>query len=261
MITVYTAVVDGFDNLRPPLCAPEPGVRFICFTNVPFLPRVEPWEFRPPHLVTRYLDRFSPSATSRLPKILPHLILPDETDCSIWHDGNMQLTRSPSEIVTELLGQHDWAAHRHPARDCVYEEAEVLKSEKIGSQTGISIELSRMCQQNHPEHFGLWANGFIVRRHTEKVKAVCESWWDAFRDGSGRDQISFPLVARAAGLDINTLPGNIYQSPYAKFSFHAPWKHRDDNPDFLPERARLYERTEKLKRLCGKGGYEFPEYS
>ena len=119
MIYVYTSILGGFDSLRPPLCKPEPGVRYICFTDCPVLPSVEPWEFRPVHRIDRVaMDgngfpiyvKDSPR-TSRLPKILPHLVLPADCDYSIWHDGNFQMKASPTETVAKLLRTADWAAH------------------------------------------------------------------------------------------------------------------------------------------------------
>src|SRR3989304_5543328 len=46
LLYVYTSIMDGFDNLRPPAVPAETFVKYICFTNVPNLPRVTPWEYR-----------------------------------------------------------------------------------------------------------------------------------------------------------------------------------------------------------------------
>jgi len=270
MIYVYTAILSGFDNLRTPLCAPEPGVRFICFTDCPVLPRVEPWEFRPVHrivdpacdVIGAEYDTLDDARTSRLPKILPHLVLPEDCDYSIWHDGNFQMKASPSETISKLLRTADWAAHKHPGRDCIYREAEILLKEKIGTAALVERQIER-CRNvyGHPEGFGLWANGFIARRHNAATAALNERWWDLFQSGCERDQISFPVALRQSGVSIETIRHtDIYGSEFVKFNWHAAWKDREDNPTRWPERERIAARVRKLQQIAGPGGYEWKVY-
>ncbi len=265
MIYVYTANLGGFDNLRPPLAKPEPGVRYLCFTDCPVQPDCQPWEFRPVHrvLVLDYGVKVSLDAarTSRLPKILPHLVLPSDCDYSIWHDGNFQMKASPTETVARLLRTADWAAHKHPARDCIYDEARILLSENIGTAALVHRDIQRHCDAGHPRSFGLWANGFIVRRHNSATAALNERWWALFAEGCERDQISFPVALRESHVQIETIRHtDIYGSEYVKFNWHASWKDREDNPTHWPERARIAARVRKLEEIAGHGGYEFREY-
>jgi len=266
LIYVYTSILGGFDSLRPPLCAPEPGVRYICFTDVPVLPRVDPWEFRPVHQVfdaEEFCDgKMSPARTSRLPKILPHLVLPEDCDYSIWHDGNFQLKMSPREIVSKLLRTADWSAHRHPARDCIYDEAEILLREKIGTASLVEAQIARYRAAGHPEHYGLWANGLIVRRHNVATAALNERWWQLFSEGCERDQVSFPVAQRETGVAMDTtirLHG-IYESEYVQFNWHAAFRERGDNPVHWPERARIAARVKRLEEIAGPGGYNWMAY-
>ncbi len=210
-IIVYTCILGGFDNLRPPLVPPEPGVRWICFTDVPVLPDVPPWEFRPVHRIMESVGcRVDVSRTSRLPKILPHLVLPADCDYSIWIDGNLQLA-SRSEIVNAELRFDDWAAHRHPARGCVYEEGallERLRREKPEEWPGLSspeleAEIARYEATGFPHGLGtLNANGLIVRSHNRYTAALNEKWWKLFMQGCGRDQLSFPVALWLQGGDL-----------------------------------------------------------
>ena len=191
MIYVYTCILGGFDNLRPPLVPPEPGVRWICFTDVPVLPDVPPWEFRPAHRV--YSADLSGCAdlsrTSRLPKILPHLVLPSDCDYSIWLDGNFRLLKPASEIVNQEMRFDDWTVHRHPARGCMYEEAALLvklKRERPDewpsmNAAELDAEIARYKQMCFPAGLcTLTANGLIVRRHTPAVAILNEMWWKLF---------------------------------------------------------------------------------
>lgn len=275
MIYCYTCILGGFDNLRPPLVPPEPGVRWIAFTDVPVLPDVPPWEFRPVHKVRRMIDGLarsgnSLSRTSRLPKILPHLMLPTDADYSIWIDGNFQLMKPASEIVNRELRFEDWAAHRHPARDCVYKEAELLATcqrERPAEWPGLSAdeveaEADRYRAMDYPAVNGLTANGMIIRRHTLAVAAVNEWWWKHFTAGCGRDQLSFPVAAWKLGLKYNSMPHypDVYSSPLMRFGWHAAWKDKEPNVQYRPERERIAERVWKLREIVGDGGYEWKDY-
>src|SRR4026207_2449984 len=146
MIYVYTSILNGWDNLRPPAVQGIPGVRYICFTNVPVLPDVGSWEFRPLYYPSAEICRIA-----RLPKILPHLMLPADAEYSIYHDGNLRLSRDPVETIVKLLGAHHWAAHRHPCRNCIYDEANILLSEKIGTPELVEREIECYRAKGHPE--------------------------------------------------------------------------------------------------------------
>lgn len=246
MIYVYTSIVDGFDNLRPPAIPAETFVRFICFTNVPNLPRVYPWEYRPA------LRAANPAQTSRVAKILPHLMLPADAEYSIYHDGNFQLRRDPQRIIEELLGGHDWAAHTHPARQCIYDEARIIQRDcPLVDSSAVDNEISAYRRDGYPAAAGLWANGFIVRRHTPDIALLNERWWELYSRGCGRDQLSFPVARRALGIDIATIQANIYASPYILFRWHAAFKTHEDNPDFWPEREQIRMRLNRLGELTG----------
>ena len=277
MIYVYTCILGGFDSLRPPLVPSEPGVRFICFTDVPVLPDVSPWEFRPVHRVMRdagMIPRWQVDAsrTSRLPKILPHLVLPADCDYSIWLDGNFRLLKPASEIVNAEMRFDDWATHRHPARGCMYEEAALLvklKRERPDEWPNmdareLDAEIARYKQMGFPAELGtLTANGLIVRKHTPAVAALNERWWQLFAQGCGRDQLSLPVARWNSPVTVNRMPHypDIYSSPLARFGWHAAWKDKAPNVEYRPERARIAARVAKLREVVGGGGgYDWRDY-
>ncbi len=246
MITVYTSLLKGFDNLRPALVRPWDGVRFLCFTDNPLQLPCPPWEFRPapqlPHV----------GRSSRVAKILPHLMLPPDTDYSIWHDANFDLVADPREMVGQMLRFRDWAAYHHPARDCVYKEAALLLKEKIGTPELIQAEVDRYREAGHPDLQGLWANGLIVRRHNRHTAELNELWWELYSQGCERDQLSFPVARKRLGVEINTLPGDIYHhAEHVKFRWHAAFRTNGDNAAFWPERDRMRARIEKLRQVTG----------
>lgn len=244
---VYTVTSQGWDNLRPPaVVSNSENVKYVCFTDTPNLPNVGPWQYRP------LIDLGHPSRTNRLPKILPHLMLPTDAEYSVYHDANFQLTRLPEHLIECLLDRHDWAAHKHPARDCIYEECDVLLSERIGTRELVEKQVARYREEGYPKHAGLWANGLLVRRHTGAVKQLCEDWWKEFSAGCERDQVSFPVARRRTVLEVNTLNGTIYESQFMNFWWHAAWKDRPCNFDFVPERKRIAANLGRIYELTGK---------
>lgn len=250
VIVVYTANVNGFDNLRTPACPTEHNVRYLCFTNLPIelLPRVEPWEY-----VALKVEG-SGARTSRMPKILAHRFVPDAA-YSIWHDCNYQLRKSPNEIIDEVCRDVNWMAHRHPCRTCIYEEAEVVMDAcPLIPRDEVVRQISGYREAGFPEKAGLWANGFIARRHTPEVARLNEEWWRLFSAGCERDQLSFPVARRNTNTPIKTIDANVFSSPYMLYRWHAAWRDKDDNPNFWKQRDEL------RRQLKAASIYGFPDY-
>lgn len=251
MIYVFTSNINGFDNLRPPAIGTDHNVRYICFTNLPIdiLPTVLPWEYMPIAI------EGSGARTSRMPKILAHKFLPKDAEYSIYHDCNYQLRVSPNEIIDLVAYKEQWAAHRHPARSCVYDEAEiVMETCPLIPRDEVKSQIDRYRAAGFPEKAGLWANGFLVRRHTPEVAALNEAWWKVFREGCERDQLAFPVARHALNMPIRTIEANIFASPYTIHRWHAAWKDKDDNPNYWKQRDEM--RAELKRRSI----YGFPAY-
>lgn len=265
MIYVYTSILNAWDNLRTLAVPSDSNVRYVCFTNVPNLPSVWPWEFRPLYPVGE------PCRTARAPKILPHLMLPDDAEYSIYLDGNLQLKAQPAQIIVDQLAGHDWAAHQHPCRSCIYDEADCIlyhptmegwRDQDPGRAVRIFQEVAKYRREGYPEGAGLWANGMIVRRHTAAVAELNESWWRLYAAGGERDQLSFPVAQRSQGLEVKPMPGVISgDSPYVNFFFHAAWKDKEGVREYKPERDRLREKLRQLAAVTGTpGDVRYPEF-
>lgn len=245
MIYVYTVILSGFDNLRPPLVVSKSEkVRYLCFTNIPNLPPVKPWEF------AELPDSGNPSRTNRAPKIRPHLYLPSDAEYSVYHDGNFQLQEAPEVLIHSFLQDHDWAAHRHPCRSCIYDEADVIlndesmagwREQKPERAPTISAEIHRYRAEGYPSYNGLWANGLLIRRHSDAVKALCDDWLGLFNAGGERDQLSFPVARHHAGLPVNTINEIVSASPYMRFNFHAAWYDHPCNRDYAEQRQQIHD--------------------
>jgi len=247
-LTVYTVILNHYDILRPPEIV-NSKARYICFSDVP-MPKVDPWEIQPcPQLLG------DPSRDSRIPKLLPHLV-PQlmDSDCSIYCDGALSPRCDPFDLVERRLKNHDIAMYRHPCRECVYQEAAVCMTPPprgIGMDPGpLQEQVNRYRAEGHPEYWGLWAGGVIIRRHTDMIARLNEDWWRNFIQGSTRDQIAFPPALRPLCIGICTMPGDIMQCQDFQFRMHADFREFTDNPPHMEWRDREKARLGRLREVC-----------
>lgn len=160
-------------------------------------------------------DKFvSPRMNAKMFKILPHLFMEDEY--SVWMDGNIYPKKTEEEYISLLNGK-DMAVLVHPERKCLYDEAEFCKLKGKDTAENIDPQIERYKKAGHPKGSGLWACGFIVRRHTPEMKRLCEQWWAEICAGSSRDQISFPFVFK----DFTSIPYNCWDNELFDYKPHA----------------------------------------
>jgi hypothetical protein len=238
-ITVYTVILNGFDNLRPPSVT-EQNVRYVCFTDEPR--HCPPWEMQPAWL--RYPD--DPHRNSRIPKILSHLHI--DTEFSIYYDGSLRLQCRPSQLIADTMCDADWAMYRHPCRKSVYEEAEACKRMNIAYDETMQAQVDRYRAHGID---GLWAGGVVIRRRTDLTVAVEETWWKEFSAGCSRDQIAFPFARQSWGLHVHTIDEDILQDG-RRFGFvwHGWDEQKGDNPSFAGRKDASRRRWERLRELC-----------
>lgn len=244
MITVYTCILNGWDNLWSPT-KPASDIRYLCFTDEP-LEKAGRWQLKP---AWRPLpdDR----RNSRLPKMLPHLHF--DSAYSIWVDGCLQMHADPAALVTDWLGDADIALYRHPCRQSVYAEAGFCCDQKIGESALIASQVERYKKRGLPQSVGLWAGGVIIRRHSPRVERFNEMWWGEYLHGSTRDQIALPYALWASGLSIRTIDGNVLEDQdNFEFMFHgyAGFEHLKRNPEFAQSRALMEQRKLRIAELC-----------
>jgi hypothetical protein len=252
-IVVYTSIVNHHDYLRPPLLW-DHGARYICFSDLPMAP-CPPWEIQPCPIVSD-----SPTRNSRVPKFVPHLLF--DAEYSIYHDGYFSLRRLAGDLVRHRLTNPgcDIAMFSHPARDCIYDEGrEVLEMSAEAVRrgypptpdpTGIVEQMERYRDLGHPPHWGLWAGGFIVRRHTDMMARLGEEWMQEYMAGGERDQLPFPVVLRRLCCRINSIAGQITDNADMAFDYPAEFVNRGDHSEREPERQRLLAKAARIRELA-----------
>jgi len=206
-ITVYTVIIDDYDELKPPRIF-EPGVKYICFSNRHY--DCPPWEIQ--RVEKLYVD---PRRSSRVFKIMSHLYISSEY--SIYHDGSCSLTAKPSDLVKEFLKGNDLAMYRHPIRKSIHEERDVCVKLGICSTSEIESQISRY--KTYGSVPGLWSGGIIFRRNTEAVKKFNEIWWKEYSIGCIRDQIALPRAIAESKIPIHTIQ-EIINTDNKRFKFH-----------------------------------------
>lgn len=138
---------------------------------------------------------------------------------TIWCDGNIFI--KDTKPFEELLKSYDIVALKHPARNCIYEEAEVCKEMKLDYSETINKQIKYYKELKYPENNGLYACGVLARNHTEKMNELCNTWWEHITKYSWRDQISFPFVFKGISIGVvEPKTGDFYKNEIYEINPH-----------------------------------------
>ena len=185
-IVVYTCITGGYDNLIKPV--KTDGVDYICFTDNP---GIDPkgWELRP---LPEGLEDLNNVRKQRMIKVLPHKYLPDY-DISIWVDGSVEVKDNVKEFLSSFIYDgHSIFIPEHPVRNCIYKEAQAVKSIKKDTTDAPDRQMKKYKEEKYPEKNGLVQSNIMVRWHNnEDCIKVMEVWAEEIRNFSHRDQLSF----------------------------------------------------------------------
>lgn len=184
---IYTVMVGEYDEIRQPLVVDE-RFDYILFTDHPDINKVGVWE-------SRIIEMSYPNdlfKLSRRPKILPMPYL-SEYKASLYLDANVQITTSHvyDRFMQLYTSDIEWGAIKHPYNtDCIYGEiVDILRANWVHDYEVINW-YGILRKSGFPEHYGMYENNVIYRRHTKNVADVCQQWWETIEDGCRRDQFS-----------------------------------------------------------------------
>lgn len=210
---VYTSITAGRDLPGAPGPLPA-GWRAVCFSDGGDHPD---WEVR---AVTE--EGGSPIRNTRMHKLLPQRFLPD-AEISLWIDANWTVACNLDRLVETYLDRADAAFHRHPQRDCVYDEAEACVRLKKADPEAIAEQVRRYRSRGYPRHNGLVATGIVLRRHTAPVERFCRRWWEELAAGSHRDQLSCSVALFETGLPFALFDWDLWDNPnFIRRPHHGP---------------------------------------
>jgi len=234
---VYTAIFGDYDFLREPR-VPSTNVRFLCFTDNPNT-RCKAWE------IVHIEPTGDSNRKNRDLKLNPHLYLPPH-EYSLYVDGNVRIVGCLDGFFDKYASRTEFAAPRHFARNCIYDEAEACIRSGKGDASKIRNLMAAYRQEGFPTNAGLFEMGILFRRtFSPGVIRLMEHLWREYQKGAERDQISFPFVAWRAGIPVTTLD----ESPRCTDELFRLELHNAEQQLPFLKKALLYARLNRQSSL------------
>lgn len=150
--------------------------------------------------------RFKNRRDAKIYKVCPHLFLPNY-EYYIWVDSTHILEADPEKIIDEYLSGCDVAVFKHPERDCVYEEGEIVKNIGYDHANLVTDQLDFYREMDYPENNGLYELPVRIQKNNLRTQQLGLMWWEQICMFSSRDQISFPFVCHELNIKPNIMPG------------------------------------------------------
>jgi hypothetical protein len=213
-VGLYTAIYGESDWPKP---VPDLGVPAVMFTDSDRTAEqavTAGWEVK---MVRHYITTLrgdpkivAPMLAHKYWKCHPDVAFPGYY-ASLWIDGSMEiLCQNYVELCLEALGEDDWSCVPHPARNCIYPEAEYSATLHWKYDPPSILAQAEFYRQFHPPGTGLQATGANVRRHTSEVLELGRLWWKEILNWSHQDQVSLPVLFRL-------MDGKV------KYNHNLPW--------------------------------------
>lgn len=210
-IAVYTSICGGRDGLREDIVKYD-SADYFAFTDGPRNSDV--WEYK--DYVPTFLDA---CRQAKIFKVLPWQFL--DYEYSIWIDGTIALTSDPKVLIDKYLNVCDIAIFKHRERDDIFEEYPVDIS---AHKEDMRLKNRIISKYNDvvPKHSGMWEPGIILRRHTEPVKRLCETWWAEISAFTTSDLLPLVYAWRTHDVKIMPIPGTVYNNDFSNYVIHGP---------------------------------------
>jgi hypothetical protein len=245
-LAVYTVLMGQVAELNP--IVEDANIDYICFTDQD-LPSAFGWELR---RISPILPDDIPRS-SRHPKILPHLYLP-EYKKSIYLDSSVELSQSPQGLWNHLITDEKtlFGGIYHSLNFTLLEE--LLDVAQLKYESSAAIERAvRDLQFEIPEFLFLhpvWG-GVLARRHmSEPVVASMERWYGLLEIYSRRDQISLPValkLLRTTEIELRKIDNRFSEfHRWPVRGYTKPKNYTIEGPNLLPWQPWISEKYERL---------------
>ncbi len=210
-IAVYTCIVGGYDQINEPLVY-EDNCDYYLISDMPGDGLVS-------DRVT-WIDvnsvvpdpSMSPKDKNLYCKMHPHEIFVDY-EYSIYVDGSIQIVKPISHYINKV-GNSGLAAHRHRTRICAYREAVFITWLGVAKREDVLREVEIYIYAGFPRDYGLFECGVLVTDLSNQYAGkIFELWFEMYRKGCGRDQLSFVYSCWKNGLsadDVGSLGGDTF---------------------------------------------------
>lgn len=189
---IYTVITGNYDTIKQPLVVEE-GIEYILFTNNPKIKDAGVWKVVqiPSEEWTGRTARENDILLSRKVKMLPHEYLPMECELSVYVDADMLIKGPFTQLLNDLREETLFAACRHSYCGSVREEIEDLVAKGMLDVTMIENQWQSYVEWGFRDDLGISENGLLIRRHNDaRVAQLMELWWEEYKKGCLRDQVS-----------------------------------------------------------------------
>lgn len=140
-------------------------------------------------------------------------------DTTVWLDTSCRLLKPDSlEKILAAAGSAPMAQVVHPWRACIFDEAEECRLLGKYEFQPMGEQVDHYRRKGHPEKWGLWATGMIVRTDRKIGTEFGLRWLAEQVRWSYQDQLSHPFVLREMGLLPAPLPWALHGS--GMFEWH-----------------------------------------
>lgn len=210
-LVVYTCVFGDTDPLKDP--RRPGGARFVCFTDQPIESKI--WE------IVRLPPQDRPKRACRTYKQPSHLVFPEAT-ATLWVDAQIELVVDPEQVLRAHRGE--LTGFRHPRRRRITDECEAIIQSRKARPEDVRAQLAAYRADgwdtdDRPQSV-ITNGGFLLRRHTDRVKRFNELWHHEVQTRCLRDQMSIDYCAAKAGLPVDHFPGSVNGNPYCRLHLY-----------------------------------------
>jgi len=175
-IAVYSCIVGRYDSIVEPLYI-DCDIDYFMFTDLD-LPSDSKWKKIDITQFEEY-NKLSPIQLNRKIKMLPHIYLKDY-DYSIYVDGLIEIVCSMKPLI-ENMKSSSLGVHFHNQRDCIYDEAIMIKYAKKADMSIVNQQLNIYRNEGFPIHNGLYENTIMIRNHNSQLMCkLMDKWWDEY---------------------------------------------------------------------------------
>ena len=153
------------------------------------------------------IDReYANRRNAKIYKILPHLFVPGY-DYYIWIDSTHAVMMDPKDIVEKYLKDSDIALFKHPERNCVYAEGNIIQGIKFDKGYHVQSQMSFYQSRSYPEENGLYELPCRIQRNSLEIQELMLTWWEIICKYSSRDQLSLPFAMDMHNIKPTIMPG------------------------------------------------------
>ncbi len=233
---LYTCITNGYDDI-PIHKYISNDWDYVLFTDnetLLLLGQVNQWKIQP----LRF-NKLTNVKNARWHKVNAHKLFANYR-YSLWVDGNISIQNEhPFHRIDKLIDEDvKVSISPHPKRNCVYDEAEVIKEHSIDLPEIVDEEMAYLRKNNYPAENGLAATYVMFRQHNDqKVRCALIDWWSMIDKFSKRDQLSCDYAFWKNNVEIYPL----YDLPT------TPCRHEDYVFSYPATHDRYYKKDPKRK--------------